>query len=114
MTGDRVEAGEMSPVELHQRLEQEQPLGLLDVREPHEWEIADLPEVGQLRIPLGELMGRLDELDREESLVIYCRSGARSGQAAQFLASRGFPRVFNLTGGLLRWRDEVDPDVPAY
>ncbi len=114
MTGSRIEPGEMTPVELSQRLEQEQPLVLLDVREPHEWEIADLPEVGQLRIPLAELMGRLDELDPEENLVIYCRSGARSGQAAHVLASRGFSRVFNLTGGLLRWRDDVDPDVPEY
>lgn len=112
--GGGEQVGEMTPLELSQRLEQEQPVVLLDVREPHEREIADLPESGQFRIPLGELPDRLDELDPEVHLVVYCRSGARSGQAAEFLSAHGFERVYNLVGGLLRWREDVDPSVKAY
>ena len=109
-----LEPGEMTPRELSQRLKQEQPVVLLDVRQPHEREIADLPESGQLRIPLDELPDRVDELDPDVNLVIYCRSGARSGQAAEFLSARGFAHVYNLVGGILRWREEVDPSVQAY
>ena len=87
---------------------------LVDVREPFEKAIADLPEMGQLRIPLRDLPGRIHELPRDADLVLYCRSGSRSAMAVAALVQRGFPRVWNLEGGLLRWRDEVDPSLTAY
>lgn len=105
---------EMTPSELKSRLDQEHPLVLVDVREPFEREIADLPESGQHRIPVAQFLDRMGELDPEENLVIYCRSGARSGWAAKQLAERGFTRVWNLKGGVLGWREEVDPTLEAY
>ncbi|TVP73943.1 MAG: rhodanese-like domain-containing protein [Gemmatimonadales bacterium] len=108
------EIPEMTPTELRDRLEQEQPLVLVDVREPHEREIADLPESGQHRIPVGEFEARIQELDPDDAVVLYCRSGARSMWAAKQLAARGFEQVWNLKGGVLGWRDEVDPSLEAY
>jgi adenylyltransferase/sulfurtransferase len=110
------EAGvpEITPTELKDRLDREDRLVLLDVREPHEYAIADLPEHGQLRIPMRQVVGRVGELDKEVDLVIYCRSGARSGRVVAHLLASGFERVWNLEGGVLRWREEVDPTLRAY
>jgi adenylyltransferase/sulfurtransferase len=87
---------------------------LVDVREYYEADIADLPEVGQLRIPMAELTERVAEMDREAELVLYCRSGARSDRAVRFLLRQGYAKVYNMKGGMLAWRNEVDPDIPAY
>lgn len=108
------ELPEISVTELDERLERGDPLSLVDVREPHEREIADLPEVGQLRIPLGQLLDRVSELDRELPVILYCRSGSRSGWATQELRALGLENVWNLKGGLLAWKDDVDPSIPAY
>ena len=105
---------EITATELRARLERADPLVLVDVREPFERDIADLPEVGQLRIPVGEIVERAGELDREAELVLYCRSGSRSGWATQQLLEKGFASVLNLRGGILAWRSEVDPSVRAY
>jgi len=85
---------------------------LLDVREPHEADIAVIP--GAHLLPLGELPGRWEELDQEHDIVVHCRSGVRSARAVRFLLDRGFPRVRNLRGGILAWSDEVDPTVTKY
>lgn len=111
---EKAEVQEMTATELRDRLEAGQPLVLVDVREPHEREIADLPEVGQHRIPMRELLERLDELDPEDNLVVYCRSGARSRWAAGALEAEGFGTVLNLKGGVLAWREEIDPSLRAY
>jgi sulfur-carrier protein adenylyltransferase/sulfurtransferase len=105
---------EITPTELKARLDRGDVPVLVDVREPFEREIADLPEHGQLRIPTGELLQRVGELDPERETVLYCRSGGRSEWAAKLLMARGFGRVVNLTGGVLGWREEVDPDLRAY
>lgn len=105
---------EITPTELKERLDRKDPLVLVDVREPHEPGIADLPEVGQVLIPLGDLLARADELDPASEVVLYCRSGARSGRALLQLRERGFERLLNLKGGVLRWREEVDPSLQAY
>lgn len=110
----RPEIPEMTATELKDRLDHEQPLALVDVRDPHEREIADLPEVDQHRIPVGEFLDRIEELDPDQPVVLYCRSGARSLWAARHLAERGFEQVWNLKGGVLAWRDEVDPTLQAY
>lgn len=105
---------EITPTELRQRMDQEQPLVLLDVREPFEPEIADLPAYGQRLIPMGEVPDHLDELDPDAPMVVYCRSGGRSGRVVQFLQASGFTNVLNLKGGILGWRAEVDPTLREY
>ena len=105
---------EITPAELKERLDRHDDLVLVDVREPHEYAIADLPEVGQKRISVRQLLDRIDELDPASELVFYCRSGSRSGKAVLQLQERGFGRVWNLKGGLLRWREDVDPSLHAY
>ncbi len=105
---------EISPTELKERLDADQPLVLVDVREGWEREVADLPDVGQHHIPVGEFADRTGELGPDDTLVIYCRSGARSAWATRQLMERGFENVYNLSGGVLGWRAEVDPSLKAY
>jgi adenylyltransferase/sulfurtransferase len=102
----------VSVKELKSELDRGARVVLLDVREPHEAEICQLP--GSTLIPLGELEHRASELDRNANIVAYCRSGPRSGRAVKFLHEIGFPRVRNLTGGILAWSDQIDPSVPRY
>ncbi len=104
---------EITPLELVAWLERDDRPYLLDVRNPYEVEIASIPGTDKL-IPVQELMRRVQELDSAREIVIYCRSGARSGQAVEFLKSAGFRKVKNLVGGVLRWSDEVDPSMPRY
>ncbi len=104
----------ITPTELKARLDAGDVPLLVDVRELHEADIADLPEHGQARIPTGEFPGRYEELDRGKEIVLYCRSGRRSDWAARILLGKGYERVWNLKGGVLGWRNEVDPDLPAY
>ena len=85
---------------------------LLDVREPFEFEVARIE--GANLIPLGELPGRVGELDREKEILVLCHSGMRSAQAAEFLQQAGFARVANVAGGIDAWSTEIDPDVPRY
>jgi sulfur-carrier protein adenylyltransferase/sulfurtransferase len=105
---------EMTALELKERLDQGQPLVLVDVREAFERDLADLPECGQRHIPLVEFPYRTQELDRDQPTVIYCRTGNRSAWAAQFLKAQGFDAVWNLSGGVMGWREEVDPTLQAY
>jgi adenylyltransferase/sulfurtransferase len=85
---------------------------LIDVREPHEWEIVHLP--GARLIPRGELPDHLNELSQTDEILVYCRSGARSAQAVQFLRQMGFKKARNVKGGVLAWAHEVDPNSPVY
>jgi molybdopterin/thiamine biosynthesis adenylyltransferase/rhodanese-related sulfurtransferase len=87
-------------------------LKLLDVREPHELEISKLPNA--INIPLGQLAGRLTELDSADDMVIFCKSGSRSMRGLELLASAGFKKVKNLKGGINAWAREVDTDLPIY
>ena len=98
--------------ELKQRLDAREPVQLVDVREPFEHEIASI-DSAQL-IPLGELPDRLSELDRDRLTVVHCHSGMRSAQAVRLLRDAGFANVFNLEGGIAKWSDEIDSDVPKY
>ena len=102
---------EITPKELKARLDRGDDLFILDVREPHEFQICNLK--GHL-IPLGELPRRVHELDSSREIVAHCRSGKRSAEAVDFLRKAGFKKVLNLTGGILAWSDEVDPSVPKY
>jgi sulfur-carrier protein adenylyltransferase/sulfurtransferase len=102
---------EIAPRELKARLDRGDDLFILDVREPHEYQICNLE--GTL-IPLGELSRRVNELDSSREIVAHCRSGKRSAEAVEFLRKAGFRKIWNLKGGILAWSDEVDPSVPKY
>ena len=103
---------EITPAGLKTRLDAGDGVFVLDVREPHEFEIARIP--GTTLIPLGTLPEHVHELDSTADIVVHCKSGFRSGKAQRLLKEMGFSRVTNLTGGILRWSDEVDPSVPKY
>src|SRR6476659_5231923 len=100
-------ATELTSLELKQRLDRGDRLKIIDVREPNEYQINRIP--GSELIPLGDIPKRYGELNPEDELVMQCKSGARSGRAADFLRSVGFKRVLNLTGGIVDWIDKVDP-----
>jgi molybdopterin/thiamine biosynthesis adenylyltransferase/rhodanese-related sulfurtransferase len=102
---------EITARELKARLDRGDDLYVLDVREPHEYQICNIN--GHL-IPLGELPQRVHELDSSQEIVAHCKSGKRSAQAVEFLRGAGFKKVQNLKGGILAWSDEVDPSVPKY
>lgn len=110
-----METDEIDVRELEQRLDGEgdSPY-LLDIREPHEWEIANLGEEGAELIPMGELPERLDELPDDRDIVVYCRSGGRSARVVDFLRDRGFERAANLEGGILAWAAEIDSSLETY
>lgn len=103
---------DLTPRDFLQRQAAGSELLMLDVREAAERELASIP--GCLWIPMAEVPGRLDEIDPHRTVVVLCRSGSRSLQVANFLNQKGFPKVANLTGGILRWSVEVDPSVPTY
>ncbi len=98
---------------LKQKLDAKEEVFVLDVREPHEYPIANL---GAPLIPVGSLAGRLSEIaaQKDREVVVHCRSGARSQKAALVLKEAGFTKVSNLTGGILAWADEIDPSMPKY
>jgi adenylyltransferase/sulfurtransferase len=102
---------EITPRDLKSRLDKGDDLYILDVREPHEYDICNLN--GHL-IPLGELPQRVHELDSSREIVAHCRSGKRSADAVDFLQKAGFRKIWNLKGGILAWSDDVDPSVPKY
>lgn len=111
---DGVVIREISPRELKERLDAGDIPLLVDVREPFERFIADLPDYGQLRIPVKEIPVQGPQLDRDAEIVMYCRSGPRSAWATERFMEMGFKRVLNLKGGLLAWRTEVDPTLKRY
>jgi molybdopterin/thiamine biosynthesis adenylyltransferase/rhodanese-related sulfurtransferase len=102
---------EIQPEELKARLDAGDDIFILDVREPHEYQICNLN--GYLS-PLGELPKRAHELDSSREIVAHCRSGVRSAKAVTFLQQAGFRKVKNLAGGILAWSDKVDSSVPKY
>jgi adenylyltransferase/sulfurtransferase len=97
--------------ELKRKLEAKEDIFVLDVREPHEYQICNIN--GYL-IPVGDLPKRVHELDSSREIVAHCRSGVRSAKAVNFLRSAGFKKVYNLTGGILAWADKIDPSMPKY
>ncbi len=104
---------EMSPREFLERRAGGAEMTILDVREDWETKLAPVPtEI--VHIPMGQVAGRLSELDRGRETVVICRSGGRSLQVANFLSAQGFGSVYNLTGGILAWSRDLDPRIPQY
>jgi adenylyltransferase/sulfurtransferase len=103
---------DMHPRELKERLDRGEPIVIVDVREPQEYQINRIE--GSKLIPLGELPQRYEELDAGAAIVMQCKSGMRSAKATAFLRGIGFRNVRNLAGGILGWIDQVDPTQPKY
>jgi adenylyltransferase/sulfurtransferase len=102
---------EVQPEVVKRRLDAGEDIFVLDVREPHEYQICNIE--GYL-IPLGDLPKRVHELDSSREIVVHCKSGARSAKAVEFLRQAGFKRVSNLTGGILAWAERIDTSLPKY
>jgi sulfur-carrier protein adenylyltransferase/sulfurtransferase len=105
------EVPEITVQELKERLDNGERLSVLDVREPHEYEVAN---IGARLIPLHELPERLVELDRDTPLAVHCKTGGRSARAVKLLQEAGFQNAFNVEGGITAWSEEIDPSVPKY
>ena len=103
---------EIGVQELHEMQQRGDDFVLVDVREPHEWEIAKIP--GAKLIPLGALPARLSELDTSRPIVLQCHTGQRSMRALEFLHQAGYRKLKNLRGGIDAWSRLVDPSVPRY
>lgn len=103
---------EITPRELKERLERGERIVIVDVREPHEWDIVHIE--GARLIPLGELAARVHELDSADQIVLHCKTGARSARALEFLRGIGYRKLKNLKGGINAWAREVDPRLPTY
>jgi adenylyltransferase/sulfurtransferase len=115
LDADAVHEGELAellPTELSERLAQGHDIDLIDVREPQEWALGHIPSARL--IPLGTLPSALAALDSARDVVVYCKGGVRGARAARALQAAGFRRVWNLTGGILRWSKDVDPTIPQY
>jgi adenylyltransferase/sulfurtransferase len=97
--------------ELKARLDRGDDILVLDVREPHEYQICN---IGGRLVPLTDLPKRLGEFDRNREIIVHCKSGARSEKALEMMRSAGFQNVRNLTGGILAWAEQVDPSMPRY
>ena len=97
--------------ELKRRLDAEEDVFVLDVREPHEYQICN---IGGHLIPLNDLPKRVNELDSSRDIVVHCKMGGRSAKAVDFLQQPGSSKVQNLAGGIKAWAERVDPKVPKY
>ena len=102
---------QVSPKDLKKRIDAGEDLFILDVREPFEYQIAN---IGGVLIPQNDVPKRIGEIDRNREIVVQCKSGGRRQRIAEYLKQSGFPTVSNLAGGIVAWSDEVDPKVPKY
>ena len=102
---------QLSVKELKRRRDAGESVYLLDVREPYEYQIA---QIGGTLIPQNDVPNRLSEIPKDREIIVQCRSGARSQKIAEFLKQSGYPQVVNLAGGILAWSDEIDPKVQKY
>lgn len=97
--------------ELKKRMDAGEKPFILDVREPHEYQICN---IGGTLIPLGQLQQRVKELDPKRETIVHCRSGMRAADACQFLMLSGFKDVKNLAGGILAWAEKIDQSMKKY
>ena len=103
---------EITPKELKERLDSGDDLQLIDVREDNE---RTFTNIGGDHIAMGTVVRNLDKISRDKDVVVYCRSGSRSGQVVAFLeTNHGFTNLINLKGGILRWSDDVDSSIKKY
>lgn len=105
---------EITPAQLKARLDRGERVTIIDVREPHEWQIANLENYGAQLIPLGQFPARVGELNPDDDIVVHCKMGGRSAKAYDLLQKAGFKKIKNLKGGILAWADQVDQSMPKY
>ena len=104
---------QMTVTELQQRLQEPtRDFVIIDVREPWEAEVCALP--GTILIPMGQITGRTDEIDRDQDVIVLCHHGIRSQQVAYYLQNAGCENLFNLRGGINAWAREIDPSMATY
>lgn len=103
--------GDITVQELSERLKNNEDLIIIDVREPFEHDMAN---IGGNLIPLGDLPYQLEQIEeyKDREIIVYCRSGGRSGSACQYLRGQGFSNVRNMIGGMNQWVREIDPSMP--
>jgi sulfur-carrier protein adenylyltransferase/sulfurtransferase len=111
---EQVADWEITPAQLKERLDRGDNVTIIDVREPHEWQIANLENYGSRLIPLGQFPDRVGELDPADDIVVHCKMGGRSAKAYEVLKKSGFTKIKNLKGGILAWADNVDRSLPKY
>jgi adenylyltransferase/sulfurtransferase len=111
---DVVSDWEVTPAQLKAELDAGREITIIDVREPHEWQIGNLEQYGSRLIPLGQFPSRLNELNSADEIVVHCKMGGRSAKAYETLKQAGFKKIRNLKGGILAWADQVDPNMPKY
>ncbi len=97
---------------LKEKIDKKDDFFLLDIREPFEYDICRLPDA--TLIPMGEVPSRLNELDNEREMIIYCHAGVRSARVVMWLRQNGFTNAKNLSGGIDAWSCLIDPNVPRY
>jgi len=104
---------EITAIELKKRIDRGDDLQIIDVREPHEYEIAQIPN--SKLIPLGQVLNHINEIDASRETVVHCKMGGRSAKAIEALKRAGFQgHLINLAGGITAWSNDVDPSVPKY
>ena len=109
-----VDDWEITVTQLKERLDRGDRMTIIDVREPHEWQIANLEKYGSKLIPLGQVADRVGEINPEDDIVIHCKMGGRSAKAYETLKKAGFKKIKNLKGGITAWADQVDRSMPKY
>lgn len=102
---------EITVEELKQKIDENQPFQLIDVREEFEYETSNLD--GE-NIPLANILLETDKISKEGLVIVHCRSGKRSAQAILLLEQQGFENLYNLKGGILAWKESFDPEMAVY
>jgi rhodanese-related sulfurtransferase len=102
---------EVTVQELKDMMDRNEEFQLIDVREPFEYEVSNL---NGLNIPLAGILIEADKVSKDIPVIIQCRSGKRSAQAVMLLEQQGYTNLANLQGGILAWRDEIDPELDVY
>ena len=108
------EVPQITPGELKNRLDAGDIFQIVDVREPHEWEISNLEDLGAFLVPQNDIINHMGELDMARDIVVMCRSGVRSANVIRELQKHGFQRLLNLEGGINEWARKVDQSLPVY
>ena len=102
---------EVTVSELKDMMDRNEEFQLIDVREPFEYEVSNL---NGLNIPLAGILIEADKVSKDIPVVVQCRSGKRSAQAIMLLEQQGYTNLANLQGGIMAWRDEIDPELDVY
>jgi rhodanese-related sulfurtransferase len=103
---------EITVQELKEKIDNNEDFQLIDVRETFEYEVSNLD--GE-NIPLGGLLIEADKIATDKPVIMQCRSGKRSAAAVmQLEQALGFTNLYNLTGGIMAWKEEFDPSMPVY